>query len=73
MGLIRLAAFYADPARAIAAAHPDLAVQGGDDGVVDAAGPDGGVVQVDDDVPGGVEGGQGGAGGGGLPYSDLPR
>ena len=45
--------------------------EGGDDGVVDAAGADGGVAEVDDGVAGGVEGGQGGADGDGLAGADL--
>ena len=45
--------------------------EGGDDGVVDAAGADGGVAEVDDGVPGGVEAGEGGADGDGLAGADL--
>ena len=40
--------------------------EGGDDGVVDAAGADGGVAEVDDGVPDLVESGEGGADGDGL-------
>ena len=43
----------------------------GDDLVVDAADPDGRVGQVDDGVPRGVQGGEGGADGDGLPGADL--
>src|SRR6266567_9153627 len=43
------------------------AAEGGDDGVVDAADADGGVGQVDGGVPGLVQAGQRGAGGGCLP------
>jgi hypothetical protein len=47
------------------------AAQGGDDGVVDAAGADGGVAEVDDGVPGWVEGGESGSDGDGLARADL--
>ncbi len=47
------------------------AAQGGDDGVVDAAGADGGVAEVDDGVPGRVEGGQRGADGDGFAGADF--
>ena len=45
--------------------------EGGDDLVVDAADPDRRVGQVDDGVPGRVEGGEGGADGDGFPSTDL--
>ena len=45
--------------------------EGGDDLVVDAADPDRRVGQVDDGVPRGVQGGQGGAEVDGLPGADL--
>ena len=47
------------------------AAEGGDDGVVDAAGADGGVAEVDDGVPGGVQGGEGGADGDGFAGADF--
>src|SRR5450755_143921 len=43
----------------------------GDDGVVDAADADGGVAEVDEGVPGGVEAGEGGAQGHGLAGADF--
>ena len=45
--------------------------EGGDDLVVDAADPDRRVGQVDDGVPGRVQGVQGGADGDGFPGADL--
>ena len=45
--------------------------EGGDDVVQDAADPDGGVGQVDDDVPGGVQRGGGGADRDGFAGADL--
>jgi hypothetical protein len=48
-----------------------LAAEGGDDAVVDAAHPDGGVGQVDDGVAAAVQGGQRGAHGDGLAGADL--
>ena len=45
--------------------------EGGDDLVVDAADPDRRVGQVDDGVPGRVQGGERGADGDGLPGADL--
>src|SRR5664279_241543 len=48
----------------------DLA-EGGDDVVDHAADTDGGVGQVDDHVPGGVQAGGGGADGDGFPGADL--
>ena len=48
-----------------------LPAQRGDDLVVDAADPDGGVGEVDDGVPGGVQPGQRGADGDGLAGADL--
>ena len=48
-----------------------LPAQGGDYLVVDAADPDGGVGQVDDGVPGGVQGGERGADCDGLAGSDF--
>ena len=39
--------------------------------VVEAAGADGGVAEVDDGVPGGVEGGEGGADGDGFAGADF--
>ena len=47
------------------------AAEGGDDGVVDAAGADGGVAEVDDGVAGGVQGGEGGADGDGFAGADF--
>jgi hypothetical protein len=47
------------------------AAEAGDDGVVDAADADGGVGQVDDGVPGGIQGGQRRPRGGGLAGADL--
>ena len=47
------------------------AAEGGDDVVVDAADAGGGVADVDDGVPGGVEAGEGGADGDGLADPDL--
>src|SRR6266545_2364306 len=47
------------------------AAEGGDDGVVDAAGAHGGVGQVDQGVAGWVEAGEGGADGDGLADADL--
>jgi hypothetical protein len=47
------------------------AAEAGDDVVVDAADAGGGVGEVDDGVPGGVDAGQGGAGGDGLAGADL--
>ena len=44
----------------------------GHDGVVDAADADGGVAQVDEGMAGGVEAGEGGAQGHGLPGADFP-
>src|SRR6266516_3125112 len=48
-----------------------LAAEGGDDHLVQAAGADHRVGQVDDGVPGGVQAGQDGAHGGGLAGPDL--
>jgi len=45
--------------------------EGGDDGGVEAAGPDGGVAEVDDGVAAGVEASEGGAHGDGLAGADL--
>ena len=45
--------------------------EGGDDLVVDPTDPDGGVGQVDDGVSGGVQGGERGADGDGLPCACL--
>ncbi|KZS67027.1 hypothetical protein A4G28_27070 [Mycobacterium ostraviense] len=47
-----------------------LSAQRGDDAVVDAADPDGGVGQVDDGVAAGIEGGQRGAHGDGFAGAD---
>jgi hypothetical protein len=51
------------------------AAEAGDDVVVDAADAGGGVAEVDDGVPGGVDAGQGGAGGDGLAgaFSELRK
>ncbi len=46
--------------------------EGGDDGVVDASGADGGVAQIDHHVTGLVQAGQRGADGHGLAHSDFP-
>ncbi len=48
-----------------------LAAEGGDDAVVDAAHPDGGVGQVDDAVAAAVKGGQRGAHGHGLAGTNF--
>ena len=48
-----------------------LAAEGAHDLVVEAARADARVGEVDDGVPGGVEGGDGGAGGDGLAGADL--
>ena len=48
-----------------------LAAEGEHDLVVEAAGADRGVGEVDERVAGGVEGGGGGAGGDGLAGADL--
>lgn len=45
--------------------------EGGHDVVQHPSDPDGGVRQVDDHVPGGVQGGGGGADGDGFPGADL--
>ena len=47
------------------------AAERGHDGVVDAADADGGVAQVDEGVPGGVQAGEGGAQGHGLAGADF--
>ena len=47
------------------------AAEGGDDAGVEAAAADGGVAEVDDGVPAGVEAGEGGADGDGLAGADL--
>jgi hypothetical protein len=47
------------------------AAEGGDDAAVEAAAADGGVAEVDDGVPAGVEVGEGGADGDGLAGADL--
>jgi hypothetical protein len=48
-----------------------LAAEGGDDRLVQSADADHGVGQVDDGVPGGVEGGEDGADGDGFPGADF--
>ena len=48
-----------------------LPAEGGDDAVVDAAHPDGGVGQIDDGVAAAIEPGEGGAHGDGLAGADL--
>ena len=47
------------------------AAEGGDDAAVEAAAADGGVAEVDDGVPAGVQAGEGGADGDGLAGADL--